>query len=87
VLDPRDLYVRHDLTDPIGAGPDPDGDPGPVLVHALTGFVDAGQAGRLARDHLLETLEHRPGGALLRAPPAPNRLARAPEVLDADHRV
>ncbi|MGN6612019.1 MAG: PAC2 family protein [Angustibacter sp.] len=30
----------------------------PVLVHALTGFVDAGSATRLVTDHLLETLEH-----------------------------
>ncbi len=32
---------------------------GTVLVHALTGFVDAGQAGRLAVAHLLANLEHR----------------------------
>ena len=32
---------------------------GMVLVHALTGFVDAGQAGHLAVTHLLENLEHR----------------------------
>jgi predicted ATP-grasp superfamily ATP-dependent carboligase len=31
----------------------------PVLLHALTGFIDAGSAGQLLRDHLLETLEHR----------------------------
>lgn len=31
----------------------------PVLAHCLTGFVDAGHAGRLAVDHLLEHLEHR----------------------------
>lgn len=31
----------------------------PVLVHALTGFVDAGQAGHVAVAHLLENLEHR----------------------------
>jgi predicted ATP-grasp superfamily ATP-dependent carboligase len=30
-----------------------------VLVHALTGFVDAGHAGRLAVAHLLAHLEHR----------------------------
>ncbi|HEY6423385.1 MAG TPA: PAC2 family protein [Pseudonocardiaceae bacterium] len=30
-----------------------------VLVHALTGFVDAGQAAALAVDHLLANLEHR----------------------------
>ncbi|MDQ3760328.1 MAG: PAC2 family protein [Actinomycetota bacterium] len=32
---------------------------GAVLVHALTGFVDAGQAGQLAVAHLLAHLEHR----------------------------
>ncbi len=31
----------------------------PVLVFSLTGFVDAGQASRLAADHLLQSLEHR----------------------------
>ncbi|MGH3899521.1 MAG: PAC2 family protein [Pseudonocardiaceae bacterium] len=30
-----------------------------VLVHALTGFVDAGQAGHVAVAHLLANLEHR----------------------------
>jgi predicted ATP-grasp superfamily ATP-dependent carboligase len=28
-----------------------------VLLHALNGFIDAGAAGRLAREHLLETLD------------------------------
>jgi predicted ATP-grasp superfamily ATP-dependent carboligase len=32
---------------------------GMVLIHALTGFVDAGQAGSLAVAHLLANLEHR----------------------------
>jgi predicted ATP-grasp superfamily ATP-dependent carboligase len=32
---------------------------GMVLVHALTGFVDAGHAGQLAVTHLLANLEHR----------------------------
>nr|MBA2470836.1 PAC2 family protein [Pseudonocardiales bacterium] len=32
---------------------------GTVLVHALTGFVDAGQAGQLAVAHLLTNLDHR----------------------------
>jgi len=31
----------------------------PVLLHSLTGFLDAGQAGRLAVGHLLGSLEHR----------------------------
>jgi predicted ATP-grasp superfamily ATP-dependent carboligase len=29
------------------------------MLHALTGFIDAGAAGRLAREHLLETLDSR----------------------------
>lgn len=44
MLDPRELYELHDeeLT------------PGhPVLIQALSGFVDAGAATRLAREHLL----------------------------------
>lgn len=32
---------------------------GVVLVHALSGFVDAGAGVRLTREHLLESLEHR----------------------------
>ena len=32
---------------------------GTVLVHALTGFIDAGQAGHVAVAHLLANLEHR----------------------------
>jgi predicted ATP-grasp superfamily ATP-dependent carboligase len=46
---PDELYEL--LTDEIEAD-------SPVLVHALTGFLDAGQAGRLAVDHLLATREH-----------------------------
>lgn len=52
--DPRQLY---DLTD---AAADYPGDGrGPVLLHALTGFIDAGSAGRLAADHLRENLPSR----------------------------
>jgi predicted ATP-grasp superfamily ATP-dependent carboligase len=32
----------------------------PVLIQALTGFVDAGNATRVAREHLLENLESQP---------------------------
>lgn len=32
----------------------------PVLIQALTGFVDAGNATRIAREHLLENLESQP---------------------------
>jgi proteasome assembly chaperone (PAC2) family protein len=48
--EPSELYEL--LTDEIEAD-------SPVLVHSLSGFLDAGQAGRLAVDHLLGTLEHR----------------------------
>ena len=48
--DPADLYEldsdRPDLT-------------GAVLVQALDGFVDAGSTVKLAREHLLSTIEHR----------------------------
>jgi predicted ATP-grasp superfamily ATP-dependent carboligase len=53
VLDPALLY---DLS---GEQPQPDELDRPVLLLALTGFIDAGHAGRLAADHLLATLEHR----------------------------
>ncbi|KQX68615.1 PAC2 family protein [Angustibacter sp. Root456] len=50
MLDPRSLYTLSDDADVELDRP--------VLVHALTGFVDAGSATRLVTDHLLETLEH-----------------------------
>jgi hypothetical protein len=50
VLDPTELY---ELADDL---PDLDR---PVLVQALTGFVDAGSAIQLTREHLLEHLESR----------------------------
>jgi predicted ATP-grasp superfamily ATP-dependent carboligase len=51
VLDPHELYeLTHDLPD-LGQ---------PVLIQALTGFVDAGNASRLAREQLLTSLEARP---------------------------
>lgn len=33
---------------------------GVVLIHSLTGFMDAGSSGKLAVAHILETLENRP---------------------------
>jgi predicted ATP-grasp superfamily ATP-dependent carboligase len=47
VIDPQDLYQLTDEMPELGR---------PVLIQALTGFVDAGSAGRLAREHLLATL-------------------------------
>ena len=48
--DPQDLYQLADDVPDLGR---------PVLIQALTGFVDAGAAARLARDHLLTSLPGR----------------------------
>lgn len=50
MLAPEDLYTI------VGDLPALDG---PILVHAMSGFVDAGSAIRLASEHLLATSEHR----------------------------
>jgi predicted ATP-grasp superfamily ATP-dependent carboligase len=47
VPEPHELYQLADDLPELGR---------PVLIQALTGFVDAGSAGRLAREHLLTTL-------------------------------
>jgi hypothetical protein len=52
MLDPHGLY---DLLDDEATDLDR-----PVLIQALSGFVDAGNATRLAREHLLEVLDARP---------------------------
>lgn len=49
MLDPDELFTVTDAAPGLTA---------PVLVHALTGFIDAGGAGRIAADHLLSTLDH-----------------------------
>jgi predicted ATP-grasp superfamily ATP-dependent carboligase len=87
VLDPRDLYQIHDTgaaaTDrPVGADQTPTG---PVLLHVLTGFIDAGQAGALARDHLLATLEHRPVATFDVDQLLDYRSRRPPMIFVADH--
>ncbi|MBK8076412.1 MAG: PAC2 family protein [Kineosporiaceae bacterium] len=53
MLDPRGLYAFT------ADQPAPDELSEPVLLFCLNGFIDAGQAGRLAADHLLATLDHR----------------------------
>jgi predicted ATP-grasp superfamily ATP-dependent carboligase len=50
VPEPHELYQLADDLPELGR---------PVLIQALTGFVDAGAAGRLAREHLLTTLTGR----------------------------
>ena len=54
MLRPDDLYEIVDES--VATGP---AAPPRVLVHALDGFMDAGQAGRLTADHLLDVLESR----------------------------
>ncbi|GGM04360.1 MULTISPECIES: proteasome assembly chaperone family protein [Micromonospora] len=51
MLDPHELYELADELPDLGQ---------PVLIQALTGFVDAGSATRLAREQLLTSLEARP---------------------------
>ncbi|GHJ15624.1 MULTISPECIES: proteasome assembly chaperone family protein [unclassified Micromonospora] len=51
MLDPHELYeLTDELPDDLGQ---------PVLIQALTGFVDAGSATRLAREQLLTSLDAR----------------------------
>ena len=52
MLDPEELYQ---LTDDLPTLAELDE---PVLVHAMTGFVDAGSATQLSVDHLLTTLDN-----------------------------
>ena len=51
MLDPESLYS---VTGEAHRSPEGEG---PVLLHALDGFLDAGSAGRLASEHLIGTLE------------------------------
>ncbi|SCG76346.1 proteasome assembly chaperone family protein [Micromonospora inositola] len=51
MLDPHELYELTDELPELGQ---------PVLIQALTGFVDAGNATRLAREQLLTSLQARP---------------------------
>jgi predicted ATP-grasp superfamily ATP-dependent carboligase len=56
--DPHDLYeLSGEFTDPATAERAVADLHQPVLIQALSGFVDAGAAARLAREHLLTTLE------------------------------
>jgi predicted ATP-grasp superfamily ATP-dependent carboligase len=59
VLDPQGIYeVDVEAVESTLGRAAQDGG-GPVLVHALSGFVDAGAAGELAVEHLLEQFEAR----------------------------
>ncbi len=51
MLDPHELYEIHEDVPDLGR---------PVLIQALTGFVDAGHAARLTRHYLTEALDAQP---------------------------
>ena len=51
MLDPHELYQLTDELPDLGQ---------PVLIQALTGFVDAGNATRLSREHLRSVLDAQP---------------------------
>ncbi len=49
MLDPDALYTTTDAAEGVSAA---------VMLHAMSGFIDAGSAGRLSAEHLLSTLDH-----------------------------
>jgi predicted ATP-grasp superfamily ATP-dependent carboligase len=60
VLDPQDIVAVDEAAIAATLGNVPHGErsaAGPVLVHALLGFVDAGNIGQLAADHLVEAFD------------------------------
>lgn len=73
---PENLYEIH--TDDVDLG-------APVLVHALSGFLDAGAARQLAVAHLLDTLEHRTIGSFDIDAIYDYRARRPRMVFDTDH--
>jgi hypothetical protein len=73
---PEDLYEIH--TDDVDLGT-------PVLVHALSGFLDAGLARQVAVEHLLETHEHRTIGRFDLDAIYDYRARRPRLVFDTDH--
>jgi len=76
VRDPRDLYeLTEDLP---GLGR-------PVLIQALTGFVDAGNATVLAREHLLSALDARLVGVFDADQLIDYRSRRPPMIFLKDH--
>ncbi len=58
MLDPSEIYeVDAEVADRLAELSTHLPDGGPVLVHAVRGFVDAGSAGQLAADHIRDELE------------------------------
>ncbi|MEJ3746321.1 PAC2 family protein [Actinomycetes bacterium KLBMP 9797] len=77
MLDPQALYELTDnLPDDLGR---------PVLVQALSGFVDAGNGTRLAREHLTKTLENRTIATFDVDQLLDYRSRRPPMIFVADH--
>ena len=57
MLDPQDIYhLDADVAASLASAPGADG---PVLIHLLDGFVDAGSTGELTSDHLRDRLQAR----------------------------
>jgi predicted ATP-grasp superfamily ATP-dependent carboligase len=76
VRDPRDLYELTEELPDLGR---------PVLVQALTGFVDAGNAAYLTREHLLATLDARLVGVFDADQLIDYRSRRPPMIFLEDH--
>jgi hypothetical protein len=76
VLDPRELYTQPaDL---------PAFDQ-PVLIHALSGYVDAGESVRLAQEHLLASFDHQVIARFDADQLHDYRARRPAMIFDADH--
>ncbi len=76
LLNPEDLYeLDSDVPEMTG----------PVLLHSLDGFVDAGSTGQLVREHLLETLENRVIARFDVDSLIDYRARRPPMTFDRDH--
>lgn len=76
MLDPNELYQLTDDLPELGQ---------PVLIQALSGFVDAGNAIRLAREHLLSTLGARTIATFDVDQLLDYRSRRPPMIFMADH--
>ena len=76
MLDPQELYELADELPELDA---------PVLMQALTGFVDAGGAARLAAEHLLLGRRAGPGRRLRRRPALDYRSRRPAMLFVEDH--
>lgn len=76
MLDPEDLYELDAELPALDR---------PVMLHSLDGFVDAGSAGRLVREHILNTLEHRVIGCFDADSLIDYRARRPSMIYDQDH--